>query len=346
MRRFKAIDNMIGPAANGRISLHLRLDYAAVMRKLAGLAFPAVFALLAGPGCNSVTADQACTDLAKARCLQLQSCAPARVSSVYADLATCEAREKLSCMPSLGAPGTSATPDRYEKCASALGASACTSLFARNPPTECVPQPGKLADGAACGDDAQCASTYCEMLSAPPSNNICGVCGPRALAGGACAGDVDCDFGLTCANGVGLGVCVSYGDVGATCDGAHPCSPPNACVSGACMAPVGASMMCDRIAQNCDPTQALYCNAQSVCAVRTFAAAGEPCDGFVQCAAGGWCAASGNTLRGICLATVADGAACNPHQNNMPDCQQPARCLGIDGAMDGICTLPNPAACM
>jgi hypothetical protein len=104
-------------------------------------------------------------------------------------------------------------------------------------------------------------------------------------------------------------------------------------------------MTCDWVAQDCDPTQGHYCNVQNVCAVNTVAAAGEPCGPSGLCAADAWCARDGNNPQGTCLAAVPDGTACNPHRDNMPDCQQPARCLGITGPMDGVCTLPNPAAC-
>ncbi len=309
-----------------------------------------------GGGGNALTADKACTDLATARCMQLQSCEPAQLSGLYGDVATCEAREKLSCMPSLsGLTGSSATADQYEKCAGALAASACSSLYTRNPPTDCVPQPGELSDGAACGDDAQCASTYCRIFEAPPSLNICGVCSERALVGGSCVGDDDCDFSLACvaifsSPTVATQQCVSRGGVGATCDSDQQCDPFSACVSGTCMAPGSVGMTCDRDAQDCDPTQGLYCNVQSVCDVDIVAAVGEPCGSasyYEPCAASGRCAVGGGISNpmGMCLATVPDGAACDPGAENRSNCQLPARCLGITETTLGVCTLPNPAAC-
>jgi hypothetical protein len=347
-------DQMLTPVANRRMVGMNVLFALARKRPMSTICatFMAGLALLGASGCHgpAVTADKACTDLATARCVQLQSCEPAQLASLYGDVATCEAREKLSCTPSLsGLTGSSATADQYEKCASALAASACSSLYTRNPPTDCVPQPGELADGAACGDDAQCASTYCRIFEAPPSLNICGVCSERALVGGACVGDDDCDFSLACvaifsSPTVATQQCVSRGGVGATCDSDQQCDPFSACVSGTCMPPGSVGMTCDRNAQDCDPTQGLYCTALSVCAVDIVAAAGEPCGSpsyYEPCAAGGLCVPNVNT----CLAAVPDGAVCGGRFVAAEACQQPARCLGITDTTGGVCTLPNPAAC-
>src|SRR6476661_5049761 len=60
--------------------------------RLALLAF-----LVAGCG-SDLSRDQACADLATARCGQLTSCSAADLARRWPDASTCEAREKLACM--------------------------------------------------------------------------------------------------------------------------------------------------------------------------------------------------------------------------------------------------------
>ena len=72
-------------------------------------------------GCGSdLSRDQACTDLATARCGQLSTCSPADLTKRWPDASTCEAREKLACMDALAAPQTAATPTSDKACADAL----------------------------------------------------------------------------------------------------------------------------------------------------------------------------------------------------------------------------------
>ena len=292
----------------------------------------ALLALVAG--CGGVSVDKACTDAANNLCARLQACAAPLITTVYGDLATCEMRSKLTCPQGLMAPSTSETPDRLDSCASQVPMIACTDLYTRAaPPSSCQAQPGKLANGAACGTDAQCMSAFCKT----PANAVCGVCGMRSAAGNSCSVNNDCDYGLACANAV----CVAYGAVGATCDTNHPCGAPNKCRGGSCVTPVAAGGACDFVAQDCDATQGLYCNQQRVCAMATFAAAGQPCGivngAYVGCSGGARCKGATLTMPGTCLAPAADGAACDV--NNGPDCLSPAQCV------NSLCKLPNPATC-
>ena len=295
-----------------------------------------LFLALVAAGCGSgVSADKACTDLAAALCTQLSNCAAPLITTSYGDVATCQARAKLGCMPSLTAPGTSATPDKLDKCATAFASGTCDALFSRDMPSACIPDPGKLANGAACGDDSQCTSTYCKK----PAGMVCGVCGMRSTAGGACAVNEDCDYKLACANMV----CVAYGAVGASCDAGHPCADPNVCKAGTCATPAGAGQACTPTASggDCDQTKGLFCNPQTrVCAQATFAGAGQPCGivngGFTACSAGGTCKL-GAGVSGTCSAPAADGAACDPA--NGVGCVAPAECV------NSVCKLPDPASC-
>ena len=63
-----------------------------------------------GVEASTVTADQACGDLAKARCAKIDSCGGGfGVAVKYGDEATCESRLKAQCIEGLGAPSTGAT---------------------------------------------------------------------------------------------------------------------------------------------------------------------------------------------------------------------------------------------
>ncbi|MDP8999167.1 MAG: hypothetical protein M3O46_03550, partial [Myxococcota bacterium] len=174
----------------------------------------------AGGGLGSVTAEQACTDMANTVCTALQSCLPLYTQLLYGDMTTCAARTKVTCPSTLGASGTGLTPAGVEACASAIGATSCTDLFAGNTPSACVTH-GSLIQGAACADNAQCAgaNSYCNV--AP--GQTCGVCGTLAAAGGSCILKRDCGPGLECGKGTGAlqtsaGTCVAAGAAGATCD--------------------------------------------------------------------------------------------------------------------------------
>jgi hypothetical protein len=290
-------------------------------------------------GCGSgVSADKACTDLAAAYCTEVSNCAEPLITLGYGDVATCQARLKLSCLPSLMAPNTAATPDKDDSCATALMTASCDSLYGRTTPAACVPSAGKLANGNACGDDAQCMSTYCKKAA----NSVCGVCGDKSAAGGACALDADCQDKLKCVTMV----CQPLVAVGGMCDANHPCAQPNVCKGNVCAVPQEAGQTCattgvQDIFGDCNQTKGLECPPGThVCAPLMFAAAGQPCGlinmAFVGCAAAGHCKLTG--FMGTCLAPAADGAACDA--TNGPECTPPAQCVS------GACKLPNPAACM
>jgi hypothetical protein len=72
----------------------------------------------------------------------------------------------------------------------------------------------------------------------------------------------------------------------------------------------------------------------------TFATAGEPCGaldgGVAGCSAGGDCQLEPQTLRGHCVAAVADGAACGADAG---PCLLPAVCVA------GVCTVADATKC-
>lgn len=281
---------------------------------------------------GGVTAEEACAAYSKAACEKLNSCAPLFITVNYGDIAACEARIGLSCPQSINAEGSNTTPAAWKECADSAASVSCDDVFGRNIPEACRPEPGTFADGAACGNDAQCQSAHCNK-----DNDVCGVCAQPVAAGGACNDDNDCDYALSCAQGK----CVARVDLGETCDKATPCKATLACSGGKCAEPAGAGAACDPVDQNCDTLAGLGCNKMSICQKVKFAAAGETCgnDGtdFIVCTGGSACkvAMAGGT--GTCAAPAADGAACD--KVNGPNCLAGATCV------NGLCTLSDPAAC-
>ena len=56
-----------------------------------------------------LSAEDACASLAHALCTKLDECSKIFVAIEYGDAVTCERRTKISCLPSLNAPGTGTT---------------------------------------------------------------------------------------------------------------------------------------------------------------------------------------------------------------------------------------------
>jgi hypothetical protein len=285
---------------------------------------------------SSVSADQAESDVSAAFCNRFNSCAPLFIQVAYGDVPTCQTRFKLSVAPTLTATGTGATASQYETCAGAFPSISCDDLLERNYPTSCQTAAGTLADGAACGESAQCKDQLCRT----GAGQTCGACSSLGAAGAACVQDGDCAYGLAC-NSL---VCGAYSAAGATCDATtHPCDPALTCKNGSCATPGAAGAACAGLGQSgCDTLNGLYCNASSVCAAVTVATAGQPCGllaggGYGVCGGGGLCKGSSGTTPGSCEAPAADGAACDA--TNGPPCLAPAVCDG------SVCKITDPGTC-
>ncbi len=264
----------------------------------------------------------------------MNDCASLYVGIQYGDVATCTTRLKIACTNALNAPSTGATAGQAESCASAVGSAACADVLGRNPPGACKTVAGSLADGTACGDDAQCSGKNCRASV----GSTCGACSTRAAAGGACSSSGDCDYGFTCANKV----CVTPGAAGAMCDVGHPCATSFACKGGTCVQRQAAGATCDVAAQDCDNLSGLYCDPKTkVCAKAQLAAAGAACgitsNGYFYCSASGVCRQTSATMPGTCVAAAADGASCDDAMG--PGCLPPATCSG------GVCKIVDPSAC-
>jgi hypothetical protein len=288
------------------------------------------------------TIDQACTDGAAAICAKIESCSATLAKIVYGDVATCRTRLKPACVSGLGAPSTGSTPQRAAECTAAIPSASCDLLLASDAPEPCKATAGRLADDAACGDDAQCASKYCSTAK----DRICGKCGAAPAAGASCATG-HCAPGLDCVKDV----CVRRAELGAACNDAAPCRLGLSCTDGVCTLPAkneGDSCAFDgKGAPNCDLLQGIFCAPLAKkCKRLAYATLGEKCgydvltDGFAVCVANGVCRkAKAGDVSGTCVAAAFDGQKCDTNEDVGPKCQEPAKCV------DAICRMPDPASC-
>jgi hypothetical protein len=285
------------------------------------------------------TADQACTDIAAAYCDKVSACAPVYVQLGYGDLAACKAAFKPNCLSGLSAPSTGSTPQLVSDCSKAAPSIACADLFSNRVPTACQPVAGKLADGAACGDDSQCTSKYCSTSDTA----ICGKCGAAPAAGASCATQ-KCGPGLVCASST----CVVPAKTGETCNDKVPCELGLSCTDGKCGAPASnvgddcsldgkGKPLCDFI------NKALFCLAAK-CVQAKLHNVGETCGYDTTtmevsgCAAEGFCKKDKPTdPAGKCIAAAKVGEKCDATAG--PNCDLSLKCVA------GTCTKQDPASC-
>lgn len=257
---------------------------------------------------GGTTAQAACAALADAVCAKLQSCAPFAVGATYGDAATCKARVALTCVPAFGATGTSATPAKTAACAQSVSGLACAAFLANQLGAACAVAPGTVASGGACGDDAQCASTFCAR--APDA--ACGTCAAPTAAGDACVHGA-CSTGTVCPAGQTKCIAPGTGQVGDACT----------------------------VQENCDLARGVGCNTQSgkclalTLATSTCGASSITPTSYAVCPASGTCSA---VFGGTCAAAAADGHACSASATGA-HCVPPAKCIG------GTCAVPDATTC-
>lgn len=308
-------------------------------------------ASIAGAGCGSVTAspspdggdapieaapvttDEGCNRVAKALCDALEGCAASALKVLYGDKTTCIARVVLSCTTDQKVPGIARTGDDLVKCAQQVGTASCADLVAGRSPDVCAVKPGTTIGGAPCGSDWQCASTYCRKTDAQ-----CGVCGPRAAAGGDCTVDGGCEKGLVCANKK----CAAPAGPGADCNLPNqPCRSDLYCTStsgsGKCAAKMGNGGACADNSDACDFVKGVICNPiNHTCETISIAKGGEACGLGMRTICVGFVAPCSNILgAGVCANPAADGATCGGNAVCIP----PAECVG------GVCRLPSAPEC-
>jgi hypothetical protein len=313
-------------------------------------------------GPDAVTAAQACADLASARCNERSMCSSraggngpgVSVIRTYGDLATCIARETLSCQNGLAAAQTGSTPGGIETCVADFPTYACIDFFDNNPPAGCVATGGR-ANGVPCAFNGQCASQYCRGTK----NNACGACADPPTPGADCSLS-GCWHSQNCIGSTMT--CAAVVSLNGACDGSHPCDNGLACVGasstamGTCQTAgtrVGAA--CGGSMGGCDVTLGLYCagaTGAKTCAAMTYVGDGQACgamqDGSrVGCAAGDCYTATGTTgasETGTCKASVDAPGACDTVLG--PSCLAPARCVvDADAGSAGTCVVPTGDMC-
>ncbi len=306
-----------------------------------------------GADAGRVSADQACADLAHARCHALETCAPPRIQIAYGDEAICETRVKEECVAAQAAPSTGATPAATEACAGAFASWACSDLLDdTHTPAACAQVTGALASGAACAFSGQCPSGFCAIAPAA----ACGTCAAVPKAGDSCADLAGCGPGMTCT--VDTQTCQPYLAQGGACSKGLPCGAGLSCVgadsatgkTGTCQAAVAMQgAACDptqKTGPGCDRDRGLVCNVTSKqCEPMVVAGGGQPC-GLVGgqitvCGSSGVCTGATATTPGTCTAAAADGATCSTP--GLRGCETPARCVGTGAT--GTCEMPGPSAC-
>lgn len=310
-------------------------------------------ALIAG-GCGgggpSITT--ACSDVANARCNRLSACTNgAFLTRSYGDLATCIAREALTCTIGLGAPQSGNSPAAVEQCVTAVASESCADLLGNNPPPECISK-GPRAIGATCVVGGQCGSTYCINSK----TSLCGICGDAPPSGISCV-STNCARQQLCT--ARTATCQKVAQLGDSCDNvARVCGADLACIiptgetTSTCTASIdtlGAD--CGGTLGGCDGTKGLTCTAKK-CVAIAYAGDGVPCGnftggGFGSCGAGGECYTSTGIAQlgemGICKKAAADGLPCDTTLG--PPCLAPARCVLTAGGSTGICTVADGKVC-
>lgn len=274
-----------------------------------------------------------CDAFSQALCNKLQECFPVGLAAQYADVAQCAARTKQSCMNALGANGTGATPATLNACTTATKDATCDALFAPAGLDACKAPAGTLADGTACGDDAQCTNRNCSKTS-----DACGKCAPRGGVDSTCLQTGDCNEGLLCN---AMGKCAEPGKQGDACSATKLCAANLVCQKGKCDAPLAVGATCNPAEPACDALKGDQCGANLTCEALKLANAGEAC-GVVKgqitsCGAHGRCKIAAGAQSGTCVGAAADGQACDAQKG--PACQAPASCV------KGTCVFPDPNAC-
>ncbi len=293
----------------------------------AGLALGLGTVVLACSGLGSRTDEQKCAAYADALLAYRTRC-DVPLSPTQRDLFVAGARE--ACTRALGVPGASRLPTAVSVCTQKLRTAEC-----RRAP-ECEPPTGDLADGAACGDDAQCKSAWCKLPRDPSGafTSACGTCAARPKLGADCSEGERCADGAVCATsnenatcaakprlaseGQACGgssqdcaaglycettTCVRRKTRGTPCNGsdAYECADGLRCAGGICGTGKTEGQSCT--AEEC--ASGLRCNPSTRRCVRVrFVATGEACDDLRLCETGSC------TTSGICRDYLAEGAVC------------------------------------
>jgi hypothetical protein len=337
---------------------------AAMRMRLSGILVVLVLALACGSNTSGPSIQQACQDLAQARCDKRSSCTMlagangpgASLVRVYGDMATCLQRELTACENGLMAPQTGNSPTKVEACVKAFATFSCQDFFDSNPPADCAIT-GARANVTTCTFNGQCQSGYCQGAK----SNVCGACADPPSPGADCT-DSSCGHNQRCV--AANSTCQAVVPLNGACDGTHPCDSGLVCVGntattmGACQnagSMVGVACGGAQSLPGCDNALGLYCggpNGSKTCMTFAFVGNGMPCGGLadgtrVDCIGGDCYTTTGlatGTTMGTCKADSADGQACDTVLG--PGCVTPARCvIPAGGTTAGTCIVPVASMC-
>jgi hypothetical protein len=272
---------------------------------------------------SGVSIQQACSDVAQARCNQRSECSLPQgttgtgfnVLENYGDMTTCLAREALACQNGLSAPQTGNSPATVEKCVVAFSSYTCADFFDNQPPSACTPT-GPLATGATCTFNGQCASGFCNGRK----DSACGTCGPPPKIGDDCSTST-CVRGARCVASDSICAAVVIQD--GICDETHPCERGLSCLRASASATTGTcepasaqvGVSCGGtipgtdggLMPGCDSTRGLYCGGPrgaKTCMPVGYAGTTTAADGGITAADGG---AAGPTPAGTTCGQLPDG---------------------------------------
>jgi len=325
-----------------------------LLRGLGGAAPIVMAAATAVGACSSTSPEQACADVSTAVCAKIEACAPAAISALYGDTATCAQRTEATCNTAIALKNNGDQAGNVEDCAKAYAGASCEGALGNSPPKECAHKPGPLTDGTTCGAAGQCASGVCQFDSTG-----CGKCIQPVGAGSNCNATSDCQSGLVCAaSSDTAAVCIAPAASGGTCSTKLPIVPCQAglvCDNGKCAAPLAANSACDPsvLPTLCDQANGYFCTPRGTrCILAIAAGTGQACGynattgDYSYCTGSGFCGnVDQQTGMGTCIAAVTEGAACDLAKG--PLCLPPAACVlaPVDGGTAGTCTLKDPASC-
>jgi hypothetical protein len=278
------------------------------------------------------TPEEACLHVATAQCQKYVECRLRWLQATLGDFDTCVTQYVATlCRNRLGIEGTSETPATLEACAAARTSATCAQWLDNDVAVSaCLPLPGALPTGAACGTPAQCQTMNCEVSASAE----CGRCGgPLRAAGAPCLSGNQCEKNLQCFNGT----CALPGSVGASCSNSFACQYPLSCMVDRCAVSANEGESC--ATKPCNDRDGLICNRNVVCEPWQLAGPGEPCNNAEArfCSRAGFCVTTGGSTEGTCVAAAALGEPCNDSVG--PFCLPWARCIR------GVCTIPDPGMC-
>jgi hypothetical protein len=255
---------------------------------------------------------QACTNFADAFCNRLQTCSSFVMSVLYGDAATCKQRWALNCLPNFNATGTSATAAKVNGCTPTLATLTCDKFLLGDFGPMCTPSAGTVPQGGPCGDDAQCATTFC----ARSATSVCGTCQPATMPGAPCVqGSCSVSTNTICPAGTSTCVKPKAGQIGDPCVGQEECDVGH---QVGCNTATTKQCIALTLATN-------TCGANSILNPTSVAV----------CGAGGTCSLP---FAGMCKAFAADGQTCGIGDMDA-HCMQPAKCVGSK------CVIPDPSTC-